>query len=191
MTKNEIYEHLARVYIGKSEIAENKKKRSIRPSFIGKILVMILLLAGTFAGLSAFLSKRNVYSSNRIIFALSNGPLRVKYNLNDPYPQVKRFLIPIPQVDTSKYSDLNFSIRGLEDGFPGIVKVVLKNKKNEEAFYFIDGVGLKWKKVSIPLNEFDTITDWTSLSDLAFVLEAWNTEKRKGIILIEDVCFAG
>ena len=88
-------------------------------------------------------------------------------------------------------SSTAFSIRSLEEGSPGIVKIVLKNKRNEESIHFIEGVNLRWKKVSIPLEEFETITDWTNLSDLSFVLEAWNADKKKGIVLIDDVCFSG
>ena len=92
-------------------------------------------------------------------------------------------------MNVSKYEKLSFSIRGLEEGSPGIVKVVLKNQKNETAIYYAKGVRLKWRSFNIPFEEFTQITDWTTLTDVSFVIEAWNAEKKKGIILLEGICF--
>lgn len=192
MTKNEIYEHLAQVYLGKREGFEEKKKKQppLDYNFFVHILMTIVVLASVFYGLSAFLSHKSIETQKNIIFALNNSPLRIKYNLTHPYPQVSQFSIPIPKVNAAKYQSFGFSIRGMEEGYPGIVKVILKNRKNEEAFYFIEGVKLKWRKFSIPLSEFRGISDWTSLTDVSFVFEAWNTEKKKGIVLIDEICFS-
>ncbi len=190
MTKNEIYEHLARVYIGKTGGSQEEDPNKKRKKVWSKIALICVLIVGCFYVLTALFSRRPVYSENKISFALSNSAIRIPYNLNEPYPQIKNFAIPIPKVDASKYSQLSFSIRGLEEGFPGIVKVKITNKRNETSFHFVEDVNLKWKRVAIPLNEFDTISDWTSLSDLSFVIEAWNAQKKEGIVLIDDVCFS-
>ena len=71
-----------------------------------------------------------------------------------------------------------------------MVKVIFKNRKNESAAYYVQGVGLKWQEFYIPLNEFQQITDWTNLSEISFVLESWNVDKKKGIVLIDDVRFS-
>ena len=191
MTRNEIYEHLARVYIGKSIEPAKEKKPRHKVRLFGQITLTIITLGFLFYSLTAFLSKKTAYSSNSVIYALNNSPLRIAYNLNEPYPQIKRFSIPVPKVDASKYGDLNFSIRSLEEGSPGIIKIELTNKKNEVSFYFVEDVDLKWKRFSIPLSEFESISDWSNLSDLSFVFEAWNAKKKKGIVLIDDLSFSG
>jgi hypothetical protein len=78
----------------------------------------------------------------------------------------------------------------MEEGYPEVVKVVLKNKKNETASKYISGVNLKWKHHAIAIDEFSGITDWATLSEVSFVLEAWNIKKKKGMILIDDLCFS-
>ncbi|MFH1359415.1 MAG: hypothetical protein ABIJ41_00065 [Candidatus Omnitrophota bacterium] len=191
MTKSEIYEHLARVYIGKSEKAEPQRRKRFNIKIFKQALLTIIFVTLSFYGLTAFLSHRNGSLDHQIIFALTNSPIRIPYNLNSPYPQIKSFSIPIPKTDALKYNELRFSVRALEEGTPGTMKIILRNRKNEASFYFIEGIDLKWKKVSIPLKQFEAITDWTNLSDVSFVLEAWNAKKKKGIILIDDVCFSG
>ena len=147
-------------------------------------------MASAFYGLTAFLTHRAENAKNSVLFALNNGPIRVSYNLNSPYPQVKTFSLTIPKMNVSKYDKLSFTIRGLDEGFPGVVKVVLKNQRNEVASYYIKDVRLKWQELNIPFDEFTQITDWTALTEVSFVLEAWNAEKKKGIMLIDNICFS-
>lgn len=66
----------------------------------------------------------------------------------------------------------------------------MKNDKNETASYYIQGVDLSWQEYSIPFEEFQQITDWSNLTEVSFVLESWNVEKEKGLILIDDVRFS-
>ena len=190
MTKDEIYERLAQVYLGKREKVQEKKKARLNVQLAANIFLTVVVLISVFYGLTAFLSGRNGDSQKSVIYALSNSPIRIKYDVRYPYPQINEFSIPIPKLNASKYNRLNFSIRGMEEGFPGVVKVVLKNKKNEISYYFVKGVELKWQRISIPLREFEKITDWTNLSDVSFVFEAWNTQKKRGIVLIEEICFS-
>ncbi len=191
MTRDEIYDHLAQVYLGKrSDKVEGKKKRQFNAWLVINIVLTIVILASTFYGFTAFLTNRGEYSRKSVIFALNNGPIRISYNLNSPYPQVKTFSLRIPKMNVSRYEKLSFSIRGLEEGSPGIVKVLLKNQKNETATYYVKGVRLKWRTLNIPFDEFTQITDWTTVTDVAFVIEAWNAEKKTGIILIDNICFS-
>jgi len=182
MTKEEIYEHLAQVYLGKKTPEKKLSKKKATFKTFGKIFLAFFAVGVVFYSLTAFLSKRQELLKNNIIFALNNSPIRIKYNLNAPYPQVENFSLTIPKTDIAKYKTLNFSIRGLEEGYPGTVKVVVKNKRNELSFTYVDGVQLRWEKFSIPLSEFENITDWMSVTEVSFVLEAWNATKKKGII---------
>ena len=190
MNGDEIYNHLAQVYLGKRTKQEEEKDRQFSAWLVINIVITLIIFASSFYGLSAFLTKRGNSLQNSIIFALSNGPIRIKYNLNYPYPPIKTFSLAVPRMNAGKYKKLNFSIRGLEEGYPGIVKIVLKNKKDEASFYFVKDVRLEWENFSIPLESFNQISDWSNLSEISFVLEGWNTEKKKGIVLIENICFS-
>lgn len=190
MTKDDIYEHLAHVYLGKKEKNKKRKKHPSKRKLFGQIVLTLLVLTSAFYGFTAFLSGRANYSKNNVIYSLSNNPLRITYDFHDPYPQIKRFLLPIPKTNAAKYKALSFSIRATDDGAPGIVKIMLKNKKDEASSYFLKDVDTKWQKVSIPFEEFSSITDWTNLTDVSFIFEAWNTKDKRGSVLVEDICFS-
>ena len=190
MTRDEIYDHLAQVYLGKRDRIEEKKKRQFNAWLVINIVITVIILVSAFYGLTAFLTRRGEYPKNSVLFSLNNGSIRVSYDFNRPYPQVKIFSLKIPQMNVSRYEKLSFSIRGLEEGFPGVVKIVLKNQKNETASFYVKDVRLKWQELNIPLDEFTQITDWSNITEVSFVLEAWNAEKKKGMILIDNVCFS-
>ena len=190
MTRDEIYDHLAQVYLGKRNKVEVKKKKQLNAWLMINIVLAAIILASTFYGLSAFLARRGDSLQSSVIFALNNGPIRIPYNLNEPYPSVKKFSLSVPDVNVKKYNKLNFAIRGFSEGYPGVVKIVVKNARNETSSYFVKDVELKWEHFSIPFSQFKEITDWSSLTDISFVFEAWNVDSKKGIVLIDDVCFS-
>lgn len=191
MTKDEIYEHLAKVYMGKRETqAHIKKKPSLNFSFAGRVFLTIVVLTISFYGFTAFYFRRDTNIKNQMIFNLNTSLVRVKYDLSDPYPKVKQFSLQIPPTDLSQFHKINFSIRSTKDGSPGIVKVVLRNQKNEMAYYFARDIDFRWKTFSVALVDFKGITDWSNLKDVSFVLEEWNLEDEKGVILIDNVNFS-
>ncbi|MDP2653939.1 MAG: hypothetical protein Q8Q08_07910 [Candidatus Omnitrophota bacterium] len=192
MTRDEIYDHLAQVYLGKKTGTTQalKKKEQFSAWLLINIGITVVIFASSVYGLTAFLTKRGGAFQDKIIYALHHGPIRVTYNLNYPFPPVKTFSLSVPEMNASKYRTLQFSIRGMDDGWPGIVRVEMKNRKNEVDSVIIKDVRLDWNAVRIPLDEFEQITDWSNVSDVSFILESWNAQKKKGTVLIDDVCFS-
>ena len=190
MNRDEIYDHLAKVYLGKKNSAqENKKKKLNTAWLVMNIAVTILILASSFYGFTAFLSRQQFELKDRVVFSLSNSPIKVPYNLEYPYPPVKTFSLTIPNKDISKFSKLNISVRGMDGGEPGVVKLILTNQKNEQATYFMQDIALDWQHLSIPLENFK-LTDLTTVTELSFVLESWNVQSKKGVLLVDDISFS-
>jgi hypothetical protein len=190
MTRDEIYDHLAQVYIGKKSKTGQEQKNKFNAWLLINIVTTVVIFASAFYGFTAFLTHRNEALQKKIIYALNNGPIRIGYDLNYPYPSVKTFALSTPQINAAKYKTIRFSIRGLEEGYPNIIRVELRNKKNEVSSVLVQGVRLGWKSCVIPFEDFKEITDWSNIEDVSFILEAWNAEKKKGIILIDDISFS-
>lgn len=189
MTRDEIYDHLAQVYLGKRKEADSKKKNHLNAWLIINIVITVVIFMSAFYGLTAFFTDHEAFRSN-VIFSLHEGLVKVDYDFNQEFQPVKRFSLVIPAMDASKYRNVQFSIRSKDEGTPGVVKVILTNDKNETAAYYVQGVEYAWQKYSIPLEEFKQITDWSNLKTISFVLEAWNVEAKKGMILIDNICFS-
>lgn len=190
MTRDDIYDHLAQVYLGKRSNLDQKKKKRLNSWLVINIIITVVIFASSIYGLTAFLTHRGDVLQNKIIYALNNGPIRLSYNLEYPYPSVKTFSLSIPKLNVAKYKALQFSMRALEEGTPGTVRIEIKNHKNEVAFVFVENVDLSWKNCEIPFEKFRQISDWSDISEVSFVLEAWNTKNKKGALLIDDVAFS-
>lgn len=190
MTRDDIYDHLAQVYLGKRAKTDVKKKQKISAWLVINIFITVMIFVSAFYGLTAFLTRHDSSLQSRVIFSLHNGPVRIEYDLSDSFSPVKTFALDIPSIDAARYNNIQFSIRGKEEGVPGVVKVVIKNRKNEESSYYVQGVGFDWQEFRIPLKEFKQISDWSSLTNISFVLESWNVDNVKGLVLIDNLCFS-
>lgn len=190
MTRDDIYDHLAQVYLGKKNNLEQKKKKQFNSWLVINIVITAVIFASSIYGLTAFLTHRGDVLQNRVIYSLNKGPIRINYNLEYPYPSVKNFSLNVSQINVAKYKALQFSVRALEEGTPGTIRVELRNHKQEVAFVFVEHVDRGWKSFNIPFQRFQDISDWSNISEVSFVLEAWNAQNKKGIILIDDVCFS-
>lgn len=190
MTRDEIYDHLAQVYLGKRKESEPRKKKHFHAWLVINVLITLMIFSSVFYGLTAFLTRQSSLRGN-VLFALHNGLVRLDYNFDEDFSPVKTLALSAPAIDASRYKSLQFSVRAREQGNPSIVKIVVENYKNETASYYVQGIDYSWQDFRIPLHEFKQITDWTNLKTVSFVLESWNVEKKEGIILIDNICFSG
>ncbi len=187
MTRDDIYDHLAQVYLGKRKEADHKKKQQFNAWLVINILITVIIFGSAFYGLTAFLTQRSSSLQDNIVFALHHGPIRLEYNFKDSFHPDETFVLSIPKMDASRYKSLQFAIRAKEEGTPGVIKLVLHNTKNETASYYLKGIDMSWQEFRIPLKEFRQITDWSNLTDVSFVVESWNVESQKGLVLIDNI----
>ncbi len=191
MTKEEIYDHLAKVYLGKKK----KKKQSIVFDKVHVLLFVNILVIIIFLGCFLFYSidqarhgeVKEITSSIKL--ALNHYPLRLKYDFIELGPQVENFSMVIGGKDFREYNFLGLSVKGTSRAYPRLFKITIENTKREKADYYIDDVDTTWKEVIIPLGEFKKITDWSSIEKISFVFEAWNLDNTKGMVLLDDICF--
>lgn len=190
MTRDDIYDHLAQVYLGKRRKEEEKRSKQFNAWLVINTAVTFIIFASAFYGLTAFLTRQGSFLEDRIIFSLHNGPIRFAYDFNQEYAPVKSFTIAVPDMTAQKYEALSFTSRAREEGNPGILKVVVRNQRNETAAVYIRGIGDAWQEYHLPLADFEEITDWTTILDVSFVLESWNVEQKKGLVLIDNLNFS-
>lgn len=190
MTRDDIYDHLAQVYLGKKTKGELKKIQQFNSWLVINIVISVIIFSSSIYGLTAFLTHRADTLQNHVIFALNTRPIRIMYNLLYPYPPVKTFSLEIPEINVLKYNSLQLSIRGMDEGFPDVIRIQMRNQKNEISSVYLRDLSKDWKGFSVPLSQFQDITDWSSVAEISFIFESWNIQKKKGIVLIDDVCFS-
>lgn len=190
MTKDDIYDHLAKVYIGKKKEVESQKKKGLSAWLVINLVITGVIFASSFYGLTAFLTQERSLFESRIILSLHNGPVRVEYNFTQDLNPTKTIALPVETFNVSGFKNINFSVRGETGSSLGIVKIVLTTTRNESSIHYIKNIGNGWTKISLPLDDFKEISDWNNLKTVSFVVESWNVDAQKGIVLIDDIHFS-
>ncbi|MBF0123309.1 MAG: hypothetical protein HQL21_07915 [Candidatus Omnitrophica bacterium] len=191
MTRDEIYDHLAKVYLDKRETVEKVVAKKAPPVswLVINIVITGFILASVFWGLTAFLTQRDDLLKSRIIYTLNNSPIRLSYDVGSGLPQVKQLVIALSPVDAQKYHRINLSVRGADNGNPGILKIILTNAREEKAAYYLQGIKQRWQDYSISFDQMN-LTDWKTLRDISFVIEGWNATKPSGTVFIDNISFS-
>ena len=188
MTRDELYDHLAQVYLGKRKKVDDKdNKKTLNVWLLINGLITVIIFASAFYGLTAFFTRNSSLLSSNVIYSLHRGTVTLDYQFAEGYPPVKSFQLDVPPIEMAPYHQFEFAIRAREEGNPGIIKVIIQTARNEEASYYIQGVNMKWQTFTIPFEEFPKITDWSQITSISFVLESWNVENKKGLVLIENI----
>lgn len=116
---------------------------------------------------------------------------RLAYDVDSPSPAYNGLWMKLNGLDASQYNTLSFHIRGDADaGFTRRIKVELKDASGKPSAYMISGLTEEWQKVSIPLNKFRRIKDWTSMSEFVLVFDDINSNPKSGQIYIDHVAFS-
>ncbi|MDO8580734.1 MAG: hypothetical protein Q7S13_04570 [Candidatus Omnitrophota bacterium] len=187
MTRDDIYDHLAQVYLGKRKKDDGKKERQLNAWLVINFGITLIIFASAFYGLTAFLTKQGSHLRENIIYSLHEGPIRLAYDFKTQGTPVQRFSLTLPSLDAARYKQLRFALRGWEGSGPGIVKVVIVNARNEQSYYYLQGVDKSWQEFQIPLETFKQISDWSNVKTISFELESWNVQSATGVLLIENI----
>ena len=190
MNRDEIYDHLAQVYLGKGQEVASKKpkeRKSFHTWLAINIFITAFVFASVFYGLTASLKQNNTYLKQRIIASLSQGVVELSYNFLTEFPAEKSLVLSVPPLDATRYINLQFNVRAKESDAFGTLKIMLHNRKNEKGEYYISGINSRWQKISVPLSAFKTVTDKSNLTDVSFVVEPWNVQEKHETLLIENV----
>lgn len=117
--------------------------------------------------------------------------LKLDYDVDSPNPAYNGFWMKLQGTDLSTYKKLTFYIKGdVSRGFTKDVKVELKNGK-EVGRYLLKGVTDQWQQVSIPLKEFDGLTEWKGMTEFVVVFDDLTSNPKVGTLYLDEIAFEG
>ena len=119
VNREDIYDHLAQVYLGKRKKTDDKKKKQFNAWLVINIVITVIIFTSAFYGLTAFLTHKRSALERSIIFSLHQGPLRLEYNFSsDALPPLESLSLAVPEMNVEKYQALHFTIRAKEETLP-------------------------------------------------------------------------
>ena len=189
MNKKEIYEHLAKIYLDAS--SPKNKKGKPKKNFRNLFFIGLAIIFGV--SISSFLLHNNSISLNdkinitseRALFLQSNI-IKINFNFDPATKEV--YSINLNKLNLQGFKALGFSCRKSDFDDKIILKVEFTNTAKENSECYISNLkAYKWQDYKIALPDFKTITNWSEMSNLSFIIEDWNTQKKSGVVYIDNI----
>ena len=189
MNKKEIYEHLAKIYLDASSPKNNKGKP--KKNFRNLFFVSLVIIFGV--SISSFLSRNKSISLNNKInitseraLVLQSNIIKINFNFDPATKEI--YSLNLNKLDVQGFKALGFFARKSDFDDKIILKVEFTNTAKESSECYISNLkAYKWQDYKIILSDFKNITNWSKMSNLSFIIEDWNTQKKSGVVYIDSI----
>ncbi|MFH0948649.1 MAG: glucoamylase family protein [Elusimicrobiota bacterium] len=91
--------------------------------------------------------------------------------------------------DLRAYKKLEFYLKSSSPP-PSTIKLELKNHLDQVGNYLLTDIATSWKKISIPIEKFEGITDFSKITEFTIVFESWQPGNVLGEIYLDDIYFS-
>ncbi len=188
--KKEVSDHLARVFFENNRTKQKKSQKPLAWIWVASAIVLVFL---GFVSVFLFSSPGKIFKAKARALKLENygGPQVLKFDFSKDPAKTATLYVEFPDINLSGYKRLGFNVRFQNtDKWPkASLKVSLVNKRKEVSSLYIQNINHSWKKIVIPFSDFSQLRDWSNLCGFSFSLEPWNTDTKKGELLIDDIQF--
>jgi len=184
MDKKDIYEHLAKIYLDASSKRKKKSKepRLFKNLFIASVAVAVISLATV-----GFYFRHSRNPNTEIALVIAPDAVKINFHFDPAKREI--YSVPLNNLDLSRYKALAFSIKqaGYKDDINMRIEFATGFKEKSEIY--VRQIPHKWKECRIDLAQFKGINDWSSMLELAFIVEEWNARENKGVVYVDNIRF--
>ncbi len=192
MDKKDIYDHLAKVYLGSATPAKSKSvEAQVEPIrskteehgiyfFVG---VAALIIIFALFSLSTIFKHKPIDSQSYLV--LASDPIKISFNFDPAKKQI--YSLNLDKLNLSTYKSLSFSIKKNNAKNPISMRVEVESKFKEKSEVYIKDIPAQWKDFDVKLNEFKKISNWDNVSNISFVVEEWNSKDNQGTLYIDNL----
>jgi len=185
MDKKDIYEHLAKIYLDASSATKRKKRgKSYPKKFQNLFFISIFFIVGLSIAL-LMSSKRSPPFNSEVALILSSDALKINFNFDPAKKEI--YTLNLNNLDVSKYRTLAFSVKKVDLKDIISMRVEFTSAFKEKSVAYFKDIPHEWKEYRINFSDFKGISDWSDMIGLAFGIEEWNVNKKKGIVYIDNV----
>ena len=185
MEKKDIYEHLAKIYLDASLKRKTKTKertKLFRNLFVTSVVFIFVL--GVSLGLILF-QRRGLVSQTALVLQ----PDAVKLNFHFDPAKKEQYSISLNNLNLKTYKTLAFSAKKInyKENIP--LRIEFSNTFKEKSEFYLKNIPLKWEEFKIDLAKFKTLSSWSEMLKLDFVVEEWNVKEKKGVVYLDNIRF--
>lgn len=115
--------------------------------------------------------------------------LMLEYDVDSPNPAYGGFWMKITQVAVRAFGAVTFDIKG--DAARGFTRQLWMELKDgtRVARFRLEGITASWKRMRIPLREFDGITRLRNVTEFVIVIDDETATVQEGALYLDNVVF--
>jgi len=187
MEKQDIYEHLAEIYLDAS-LTKKKKPRGWTIKGIAGWAAAVAVVIGFVFFIFSVPHKKPPVLENALLLS-SNNPVKIIYNFTPGSKELSSLFLN--NLNLQAFKSLAFAARSdAPSGSMPAIAVEIENKTGEKTLVYVRDAGRKWQQYTIPFSDFKpAISDWTQVKSLSFIVEEWNSPRKKGVVYIDNIRF--
>jgi len=186
MDKKDIYEHLAKIYLGSTPV---KKKKTHTKDFNSFIFISIAIIVAVIILLSIFPYNRHKLSLQEpqgTSLVIAPNIVKINYTLEPGKEAV--YSIDLNKLDLTSAKALAFSVRKANYKDNIILKAAFNNSLKEKSEISINDIpSYNWQDYKISLAEFKHISKWSGMGNLSFMVEPKSIQEKRGIVYIDNI----
>jgi hypothetical protein len=182
MDKKEIYEHLAKIYL---DASNNKRRKKLRPVLNKGPLVLSICAALGLAVILLTQNRRHSLLNSEVSLVLQPDLTRINFHFDPAKKEI--YSLGLNRLSLSRYKLLAFSAKTSDYNLRAYLRIEFTNSYKEKSEIYLKDISHKWREYKIPLVEFKKISDWSEMTNLAFIVEEWNTKDKQGVVYIDNV----
>lgn len=189
MEKKDIYEHLAEIYLDASLTKKKKPRVKAFKGITGWALAGIAVLGCLLTAVFFLAPRKKPPVSENALLLSSNNPVKISYNLSTGSKELSS--LSLDNLNLRPYKALAFTARSdAPAASMPAVAVEIQNKTGEKGLVYIRDTGRKWHYYVIPFSDFKpALSDWSRVKSLSFIVEEWNSPRKKGVVYIDNIKF--
>lgn len=183
MDKKEIYEHLAKIYLDASLKKQEKSRKYPKSVQYTIIAVSVFLFAVSASVFFSFLKKEPFDSEVSLVLL----PDAAKINFHFDPARKEIFSFDLNKLDLTRYATLKFFIKKANYNNIIALRVEFTNNFKETSEIYFKDLPARWQEYALNLSDFKGISDWSEMTGLAFAIEEWNVQEKRGVVYIDNV----
>jgi len=185
MEKKDIYEHLAKIYLDASSKRKHKSTEStklFKNLFVTSVIFIALL--GVFLVFN-IVQKKGLRTQTALVLQ----PDAVKLNFHFDPAKKELYSISLNNLNLNTYKTLAFSAKKHNYKDNIAMRIEFINTFKEKSELYLKNIPLKWEEFKIDLAKFKSLTNWSEMFKLDFVVEEWNVKEKKGVVYLDNIRF--
>jgi hypothetical protein len=191
MEKKEIYDYLAKVYLGPQPPQPKalKKRQTAQAQRLVLFLIVPIIACALVYLFLNYPQKRQSAKAHSLQLDIGNEPIKIKYNFSGSNLKKETYSIALSDLNAQGFQELEFKARRRKDFGSVHLRVELENSLRENASCYIKDIGNKWKRCSVKLSDLKEITRRDNLKRISFIIEEWNVADKDDCVYIDEIRF--